>query len=400
MRDLPRRSVLYDVGRWEQSSAFRIPNFQTLLSPNALFSLPTADCHPRTAIVDRDGIVLRRERCATVVNNRSTAQVSPAWQEWHDEDEPIRVGVSSCLLGEEVRFDGAHQRSRYLTDVLGGWVEWVSVCPEVEIGLGIPRPTIRLEGSAYDPRLVEPDSGRDLTDEMESYAADKVEELKQIDLDGYVLKRASPSCGMERVKVYTKGGMPEKKGIGVYARVLLERWPHLPVEEEGRLTDAVLRENFVERLFAHHRWRSLVRGDLKRARLVEFHTAHKMLLRSHNEAGYRRCGRIVGEAGKVKDGELFTDYEAEFHSTLKWKTTRKRHTNVLYHILGYLKRALDPAEKQELVTLIEDYRTGLVPLIVPITLLRHHVHKHGVEYMRGQLYLEPHPKELMLRNRV
>jgi uncharacterized protein YbgA (DUF1722 family)/uncharacterized protein YbbK (DUF523 family) len=331
---------------------------------------------------------------------RSAADDLPAWQLWHDETEPIRVGVSSCLLGEEVRYDGAHQRSRYLTDVLGEWVEWVSVCPEMEIGLGVPRPTIRLEGTPEEARLVEPEGGTDLTERMESYAARRVEELEHIDLDGYVLKRASPSCGMERVKVYGRGGMPEKKGVGVYARVLLERLPNLPVEEEGRLSDAVLRENFIERLFAHHRWRSLVRAALTRARLVEFHTAHKMLLRSHNEAGYRRCGRIVGGAGKVTDAELFADYEDEFHSTLKWKTTRKRHTNVLYHALGYLKRALGSAERQELVTVIEDYRTGLLPLIVPVTLLRHHVRANGVEYMLGQLYLEPHPKELMLRNRV
>jgi uncharacterized protein YbgA (DUF1722 family)/uncharacterized protein YbbK (DUF523 family) len=319
---------------------------------------------------------------------------------WHDQDEPIRIGISSCLLGQKVRFDGGHKHDRYLTGVLGQWVEWVPVCPEIEIGLGIPRPTIRLEGTAEDARLIEPTSGEDLTERMQVYSQRKVRELQRDDLDGYVLKRASPSCGMERVKVYTKGGMPEKKGVGVYARVLLERWPHLPVEEEGRLNDAVLRENFVERLFAHHRWRGLVRSGLSRAKLVEFHTAHKMLLRSHNEAGYRRCGRVVAEAGKVTDAELFAAYEEEFHTTMKWKTTRKRHTNVLYHILGYLKRVLEPAEKQEMVTVIEDYRTGLLPLIVPVTLLRHNVHRHGVEYMLGQLYLEPHPKELMLRNRV
>jgi len=324
----------------------------------------------------------------------------PAWKSWHAEDEPIRIGISSCLLGQKVRYDGGHKHDRYLTGVLGEWMEWTPVCPEVEIGLGVPRPSIRLEGTTDNNRLVEPDAGTDLTDRMERYSQKRVRELKRDDLDGYVLKRGSPSCGMERVRVYGKGEMPMKKGTGVFARVLMERWPQLPVEEEGRLNDPVLRENFIERVFSRHRWRSMLRKGLTRRRLVGFHTAHKMVLRSHNEAGYRRCGRIVASAGTSPDRELFAAYETEFHDTLSSKTTAKRHTNVLFHVLGYLKRALEAREKQELVNLVEDYRQGLVPLIVPITLLRHHVHKHGVEHMIGQLYLEPHPKELMLRNRV
>jgi uncharacterized protein YbgA (DUF1722 family)/uncharacterized protein YbbK (DUF523 family) len=324
----------------------------------------------------------------------------PAWKRWHVEDEAIRIGISSCLLGQKVRYDGGHKHDRYLTDVLGEWAEWIAVCPEVEIGLGIPRPTIRLEGTDEAARLIEPTAGTDLTARMERYSHKRVRELQRDNLDGYVLKRASPSCGMERVKVYGKGGMPTKNGVGVFARVLMERWPHLPVEEEGRLNDPVLRENFIERVFCRHRWRTTVAQGLTRRRLVEFHTAHKMVLQSHNEAGYRRCGRIVAAAGTMPDRQLFDAYEAEFHDTLKTKTTVKRHTNVLFHVLGYLKRLLEPPDKQELVTVIEDYRNGLLPLIVPITLLRHLVRKHGVEYMIGQLYLEPHPKELMLRNRV
>jgi len=325
---------------------------------------------------------------------------TPAWKLWHDEGEPIRIGISSCLLGQKVRYDGGHKHDRYLTDVLGEWMEWVPVCPEVEIGLGIPRPTIRLEGSVDDPRLVEPSSGEDLTDRMLSFSEVKVAGLKDLDLDGYVLKRGSPSCGMERVRVYGAGGMPERKGVGIFARVLMDRWPLLPVEEEGRLNDPVLRENFIQRVFCRQRWRRLRRDGVNRRRLVEFHTAHKMVLRSHNEAGYRRCGRTVASGKAVPDAELFRLYEEEFYATLTSKATPKRHVNVLYHIVGYLKRCLDAAEKRELITLIEDYRAGLVPLVVPVTLLRHHVNKHAVEYMQGQLYLEPHPKELMLRNRV
>jgi uncharacterized protein YbgA (DUF1722 family)/uncharacterized protein YbbK (DUF523 family) len=324
----------------------------------------------------------------------------PAWQAWHDESEPIRVGVSSCLLGRKVRFDGGHKRDRYLTDVLGDWIEWVSVCPEVEIGLGTPRPTIRLEGTSDDPRLVEPKSGDDLTERMRTYSDNRVTELQALDLDGYVLKRASPSCGMERVRVWNSGGMPEKNGVGIFAAVLLRRWPNLPVEEEGRLNDPVLRENFVERLFCRHRWRSLQRAGLTRSRLVAFHTAHKMLLRAHNETGYRRLGRIVASFGRQPDSEVFAAYEDEFFTDLMCKATSKRHSNVLQHAVGYLKDVIEPADKRELLDLIEDYRNGLVPLVVPMTMLRHHVSRHGVDYLTGQIYLEPHPKELMLRNRV
>lgn len=324
----------------------------------------------------------------------------PAWQVWHDEGEPIRVGVSSCLLGRKVRYDGGHKHDRYLTDVLGEWFEWVSVCPEVEIGLGTPRPTIRLEGSAAAPRLVEPGSGEDLTERMRSYSERRVGELRGLELDGYVLKRSSPSCGMERVKVWNRGGMPEKSGVGIFAAVLLERCPSLPVEEEGRLNDPVLRENFIERVFASHRWRSLRRAGLTRARLIAFHTAHKMLLRTHNEAGYRRMGALVASFGRRPDGEVFAEYEESFFDILARRATPKRHVNVLQHAVGYLREAVDDGDRRELLALIEDYGKGLVPLIVPITMLRHHVRRHDIDYLSGQLYLEPHPKELMLRNRV
>lgn len=329
----------------------------------------------------------------------STSSTDPSWRRWHD-DEPIRLGISSCLLGAKVRFDGGHKQDRYLTDVLGDWFNWVPVCPELEIGLGVPRPTIRLVAGEKGTRLVEPKSGDDLTDRMEVYSKDRVDSLMAKDLDGYILKRASPTCGMERVKVYTEAGMPLKSGVGIFAQVLLEKWPNLPVEEEGRLNDPRLRERFIEHVFCRHRWRTLVRRGLNRRSLIAFHTAHKLLLRAHNEAGYRRLGKIVASAGTIPDDELFRTYEHEFHAVLMNKATSKRHANVLYHAIGYLKRSLDPFEKQEVVALIEDYRNGLVPLIVPLTLLRHHIAKHGIDYLQGQLYLEPHPRELMLRNRV
>jgi len=329
----------------------------------------------------------------------STPHPEPSWRRWHD-DEPIRLGVSSCLLGAKVRFDGGHKRDCFLSDVLGDWFEWVAVCPEIDIGLGIPRPSIRLVHDQPVPRLIQPVTGEDLTERMEAYSQTKVDEMKAVGLDGYILKRASPSCGMERVKVFGKGGSPTKNGVGVFARVLMNRWPTLPVEEEGRLNDPTIRERFIEHVFCRHRWSSLVRRGLTRGTLVEFHTAHKLLLLAHNEAGYRRLGRIVAGVGAMPDHELFSSYETEFHGTLNHKATVKRHTNVLYHVLGYFKKVFDSFEKREAVQLIEDYRLGMVPLVVPITLLRHHVLKHHIEYMMGQLYLEPHPRELMLRNRV
>lgn len=322
------------------------------------------------------------------------------WERWHDGAEPIRLGISSCLLGNQVRHDGGHKHDRYLTEVLGRWVEWVPVCPEVEIGLGTPRPAIRLEAGDPQPRLLMPSTGDDLTRRMEGWSAARAAELQSPGLDGFVLKKGSPSCGMERVRVHGHSGQPARNGIGVFARCLMARWPSLPVEEEGRLNDPVLREGFIERIFCRHRWAALLRRGGGRGDLVAFHTAHKMIIRAHNEAGYRRLGRLVAAAGSMSDGQLLQAYEAGLFASLAHRATPKRHANVLYHALGYLKRELDAADRQEMVELIEDYRTGLVPLIVPVTLLRHHLRRHPVPYLAGQLYLEPHPKELMLRNRV
>ena len=246
--------------------------------------------------------------------------------------------------------------------------------------------------------MVAPSTGEDFTERMSVYAQSRTAELMRLDLDGYVLKKGSPSCGLERIKVY-KGGMPVRRSeAGLFAAELMRRWPALPVEEEGRLNDPVLRENFIERVFSRNRWRGLVQRGLNRRRLVEFHTAHKLLLRAHNESGYRRLGKLVGSAGAIDDGELFMAYESEFHAVLRTKATAKKHVNVLQHALGYLKTQLSAGEKREILTAIEDFRTGLLPLVVPLTLLRYNIRTHGVEYLIGQLYFDPHPKELMLRN--
>jgi len=325
-----------------------------------------------------------------------------AWSAWHEGAGPIRLGVSTCLLGEKVRYDGGHKRDSFLVDELGRWIEWVPVCPEVELGMGIPRPTVRLvdadEGGAL--RMLSPDTGEDFTKAMRAYAAQRVKELQKVELDGYVLKKNSPSCGMTRVKVWGFSGPKRRDGVGLYAQALLAAWPHLPVEEEGRLTDPVLRENFVERIFCRHRWRKLVKGGRTRGRLVEFWTAHKLLARAHDETGYQRLGKLVGSAKKGDTAELYARFEEELFTTLTRKATVRKHTNVLQHAMGYLREHLDPGERRQIAAAIEDYRQGLLPLVVPVTLLRFQIQKHEVAYLLGQLYFDPHPKELMLRNRV
>jgi uncharacterized protein YbgA (DUF1722 family)/uncharacterized protein YbbK (DUF523 family) len=327
-----------------------------------------------------------------------------AWRTWHAHAGAIRLGVSTCLLGEKVRYDGGHKRDDFLVDELGRWVEWVSVCPEVELGMGIPRPTVRLVEVDEDPpgelRMLSPDTGADFTEPMRTFARGRVAELQALELDGYVLKKNSPSCGLLRVKVWGFSGPKRKDGVGLYARELVAAWPHLPIEEEGRLSDPVLRENFVERIFCRNRWRTLVKGGRTRGRLVEFWTAHKLLVRAHDEAGYQRLGKLVGSAKKGAPDALFSAFEGEFFTALARKATQRKHVNVLQHAMGYLREHLDPGERAQLAAAIEDYRQGLLPLVVPITLLRFQIEKHRVEYLLGQLYFDPHPKELMLRNRV
>jgi uncharacterized protein YbgA (DUF1722 family)/uncharacterized protein YbbK (DUF523 family) len=323
---------------------------------------------------------------------------SQAWKAWHDDDRPIRLGISTCLLGEAVRYDGGHCHDRYLTGVLGRWVEWTSICPEAELGMGIPRPTLRLERGEDETRLVAPSTGEDWTDRMNAFAERRIEEAGVADLDGYVLKKSSPSCGLSRLKIYVKNMPGERDGVGLFAAQLAERCPDLPLEEEGRLNDPTLRQNFIERVFARNRWRGLIAGGLDRGRLVEFHTAHKLLLRSHSEPLYQELGRIVGSAGQVGDAELFSRYGEVFHRCLALIPKVKAHVNVLEHAMGYLKKLLDPREKQLILEAVAQFRRGVLPLVVPQTLIRYNVERHEVEYLRGQLYFEPNPKELMLRN--
>jgi len=313
---------------------------------------------------------------------------------------PIRIGISSCLLGETVRFDGGHKRDAFLSDRFGPFVEWVPVCPEVECGLGTPRESMRLVRSENGVRLLTVKTAVDLTEQLEKFSKRRVAELASEDLSGYVLKKDSPSCGMERVKVYDAHQVPARSGRGLFAARLVERFPALPVEEEGRLSDFRLRENFIERVFAYWRLRGLFVGRWNPGALVRFHTAHKLILMAHSPERYRRLGRLVAGARGVPGREFERQYTEMFMAALSVIATPRRHTNVLQHMVGYFKNLLDRESKAELLAAIDEYRRELVPLIVPITLVRHHVRVHDVTYLAGQLYLEPHPKELMLRNHV
>jgi uncharacterized protein YbgA (DUF1722 family)/uncharacterized protein YbbK (DUF523 family) len=313
------------------------------------------------------------------------------------EPEKIRLGVSTCLLGERVRHDGGHKRDQFLTGVLEPFVEWVPTCPEVEIGLGIPRPPIHLAGSPRAPRLVSR-SGEDLTADMVRFADRRAEELARLDLDGYVFKRASPSCGLYRVGVVGDSGERRGDGRGVFAARVTGRLPLLPVEEEGRLTDAAIRENFIERVFAAARWRRFVASRPRPRDLVAFHAAQKFAVLAHSPSHYGTLGRITAAAGPRLGAGALDDYARALMEALAVRATRGRHANVLQHLAGFFKRDLDAGDRAEVLDTIEEYRTGLVPLIVPITLVRHHVRRLGIAYLADQVYLNPHPRELMLRN--
>ena len=310
----------------------------------------------------------------------------------------IRIGVSSCLLGQKVRYDGGHKRDAFLVDTFGRHVEWVPVCPEVEMGMGIPREAIRLVAKGDAVRLVGTRSATDHTEAMRRFARVRLDELAALDLCGYVLKKDSPSCGLMRVKVWSGEGMPAKAGRGLFADALVRRFPRLPVEEEGRLCDPRLRENFVERVFAYARLKQLFTGRWTTGRLVAFHAAHKLLLLAHAPEAYKELGRLVARAASMPRQEVREAYEAGFMEALAVVATRGRHVNVLQHMAGYLHDGLDQASRDELQQTIADYRAGLLPLVVPITLMRHHVRRLGITYLEGQVYLQPHPKELMLRN--
>lgn len=311
---------------------------------------------------------------------------------------PFKIGVSSCLLGNPVRWNGGHKRDSFIVDTLGQFVEFVPVCPEVECGLGVPRETLRLVGDPENPRLVTSRSNVDHTEQMQQWAASRLEALAKEDLCGFIFKKDSPSSGMARVKVYTHKGMPHKTGVGMFARAFMQRFPLVPVEEEGRLHDPKLRENFIEQIFALKRWRDSLADGRSLGRLVAFHTQQKLLLLSHSQKHYREMGKLVAAGKNHPLDALYRQYEQLLVAALSLKTTFRKNTNVLMHLLGYFKKQLSADEKQEILELIDQYREGNIPLIVPVTLINHYVRKYDQPYLKSQTYLNPHPLSLKLRN--
>lgn len=312
--------------------------------------------------------------------------------------EKIRIGVSKCLLGEPVRYDGQHKHDHFITDTLGMFFEFVGVCPEVECGLGVPRESMRLVGDPAKPRLVTTRTGIDHTERMRTWAARRAAQLQEEDLHGFLFKARSPSSGMENVKVYNEKGGVAGKAPGLFAQAFIERFPTLPCEEEGRLNDLNLRENFVERVFTLWRFRQAVQASPTHKTLMTFHAQNKLLIQSHHETLMREMGReLAGLTAKTARAHI-PRYEAKLMRALKTIATVRKHTNILQHALGFLRDAVNPADRQELAKIIEDYHRELVPLIVPVTLLKHYVLKHDIAYLKDQYYLNPHPIELKLRN--
>lgn len=313
--------------------------------------------------------------------------------------EKIPVGISSCLLGQHVRYDGGHKAHSYITKTLGVYFEFRAFCPELAIGLGVPRKPIRLSrtnGSEIRCISVD-DPGQDFTAALQECADQQRGWQQQV--CGYILKKDSPSCGMERVKVWGES-MPVRTGVGVYAARLLQNMPYLPVEEEGRLGDSVLRENFIQRVFCLRRWHKMLAQGLSVAALIDFHARHKLIIMSHDQPLYRTLGQLVAQTNRENITASAEAYLLQFMQALKIPATRGNHVNVLQHIQGYLKTDLDADDKQELVQTITNYRLGLLPLIVPITLLNHFFRKFPDSYIANSWYMKPYPTELSLQNEI
>ncbi len=310
----------------------------------------------------------------------------------------IKVGISTCLLGENVRYDGGHQHDRYLTDTLGRYFEYVPVCPEVECGLSTPREAMRLVGSAAAPRLLTNKTGVDHTERMHSWAAGRLSALREAGLCGYIFKAKSPSSGLFHVKLYDREGQVTGFTSGLWARAFTQAFPHLPVEEDGRLHDPDLRENFIERVFALKRFRDEVVAQPSVAALTGFHARNKLLLMAHAPTAVAVLGRLAANATRRNLRQNLESYESRWVDLLAKPATVRRHVNVLQHMQGYFRKSLADDERQELTEVITQYGAELVPLIVPVTLFRHYVRKYAVAYLADQSYLNPHPIELKLRN--
>ena len=314
--------------------------------------------------------------------------------------ENIKIGISSCLLGNNVRYDGGHRHDRYITDTLGRYFTWMPVCPEVECGLGIPREAMRLIGDAESPRLVATHSGIDYTDRILKWVTKKLKELENEALCGFIFKSKSPSSGIGGVKIYTPSGMPDRKGAGIFGGAYMKHFSLIPVIDDGRLHDPILRENFIERVFVYKRWYDFIRegGSVKDS--IDFHTRHKLLGMAHSPKHVATLGRMVADAKGHESDEFLAEYMTSLTDALQRIATAKKNANVLFHMAGYFKKRISEDERRELAEVIEDYRGGFIPLIVPIVMIQHYVRKFDEFYLKKQYYLNPHPLELMLRNHI
>jgi uncharacterized protein YbgA (DUF1722 family)/uncharacterized protein YbbK (DUF523 family) len=309
----------------------------------------------------------------------------------------VKLGVSSCLLGEKTRYDGGHKWEWFITETWGPHLELVPVCPEVECGFGVPREVMRLEGDAAAPRLRTVKTRKDHTELMLHWTGKRLTNLEAEDLWGFIFKSNSPSCGPGRVKVFDARGTPVKRGIGLFAAGFMARFPLIPVEDEGRFHNPRIRENFIERVFTLGRWREMLAKKRTPAHLLDFHTRHKLVLLAHSPRHYRSMGRLVAQAQKIPAQELVPQYQAMLLEAMKLQATNKKQAHVLQHILGYFNKVLYADEKQELLEIIDSYRHGELPLLSPLALLNHYIWKYGPSYLREQYYLYLHPLELLLR---
>jgi uncharacterized protein YbbK (DUF523 family)/uncharacterized protein YbgA (DUF1722 family) len=306
-------------------------------------------------------------------------------------DGPIRVAVSACLLGHAVRYDGGHKRDAFVTETLGRFVEFVPVCPEIELGLGVPRETLRLERRGDDIRMIGNNSACDHTIAMREYAEQRLDTLASLELCGYVLKQNSPSCGLEGVAILG-GGYP-RRGRGLFAAALTRRWPLLPVEEESRLKDILSRENFLERIFAYHRLHSLFKNRWKHTSLVNFHRTHELQLLAHSPRLHGELRRLVSAASPGSD--LRRLYEIGFMRAISKVATTARHVRVLRQVAASIRLYLEPKRRGELDEAIGDYHAGRVPLFVPISLVHRCAQQFEIDYLKCQTYFEPYPLDLM-----
>jgi uncharacterized protein YbgA (DUF1722 family)/uncharacterized protein YbbK (DUF523 family) len=313
--------------------------------------------------------------------------------------ERIKLGVSSCLLGERVRYDGEEKQDPYLTEVLGKYVEWVPVCPETECGLPVPREPMKLLGGPEDPRLVTRETGIDHTGRLVTWVEAKIRKLEGEGLAGFVFKSRSPSCSCARgVKVFAPDGKSFRMGRGIFAGAFMGRFPYLPVEDEEGLSDSGRRESFIRRLFVFSRWRGLIEGKGSPGDLAAFHARHKLIFMAHSRVHLRKLGKLAAVGEKGVREKIFDEYAALMKECLKVEATVKKNVNVLQHMLGYFKKLLSAGEKEEILEVIEGYGNEELPLLAPVTLLRHYARKHEVTYLEEQYYLYPDPVELMMRN--